>query len=319
MSKIIITANESDQRLDRFLRKYLKTTSLTEIYKMIRKKDILVNGKKAAESYRLKTDDEVEIKILKQQESFSSIVPAGRDFKITFEDKNLLVADKPPELILHPDKTHKEDTLIDQVLYYLYEEGSFDPEIETTFKPAAVNRLDLNTGGLVIFAKNYPALQELSKMMRNRDIKKYYQCLVKGFFAGEKTYKAYLDKDTEKNIVNVSEDKKEDSKEIHTKAKALKTNGEYTLLEIELITGRSHQIRAHLSSMNYPIIGDKKYGQKEANDYFRKKYGLMHQFLYAYRIYFEDAPENLVYLKGKSIETKLPSIYSPIIKELFNG
>lgn len=318
MGSITITANEANQRLDRFLRKYFKDMPLSEIYKLMRKKAVKVNGHKAQENYRLAEGDVLEIHFLVSEKKAVPVKEAGTDFSIVYEDDNILLVDKPPELIIHPDIKHKENTLVDQVLYYLYKNGKYDPESQKTFKPAAVNRLDLNTGGIVMFAKNYESLQNLNEMVRMRMIEKYYLCIVKGSMEKDTEIKAYLIKDQEKNIVKISYDREEDSKEIHTKIRVIKNAGKYTLLEINLITGRSHQIRAQLSNMGHPLIGDRKYGDPRENKYFRDVFKLSNQFLYAYKISFDKTLGNLKYLEGLQYTVKLPYAYDLIAQKIFN-
>mgnify|MGYP000982292999 CR=1 FL=1 len=316
MIRITIGENEAEQRLDRFLRKYMKDSSLAEIYKMIRKKHVKVNGKGAKENYRLKFGDILEIGGSFNAEK-PSVKPSDKEFGIIYEDDNLLIVDKPSGLIVHPDSSHSENTLVDQVVYYLYQNGSYHPENETTFKPSPVNRLDLNTGGLVMFAKNYISLQNLSGIVRDRALNKYYICVVKGTVDCEKDIKAYIVKDDKQNKAVISYEPADKSKAIHTKIKPLSHNEGFTLLEIELVTGRSHQIRAQLSNLGKPIIGDIKYGDSKANAYFRQKYGLKSQLLYAYKIQFEEVSGNLDYLSGRTFISKLPSSYGSVLEGLF--
>jgi len=318
VESINITPNEANQRLDRFLRKYLKDVPLSEIYKLLRKKGVKVNGHKAPENYRLQEGDVLEIFIEIAGKKEEYIKETGMDFSIVYEDDNVILVDKPPELIIHPDINHRENTLVDQVLFYLYNNGKYNPEDQRTFKPAAVNRLDLNTGGIVMFAKNYETLQNLSQMVRERLVEKYYLCIVKGKVIEDMEIKAYLTKSTDKNIVSISYNEEEGSKEIHTMIKVISSSEQYSLLEINLITGRSHQIRAQLSSMGYPIIGDRKYGDRGENKYFKDVFGLTHQFLYAYKIYFNKTVGNLKYLEGYGFITKIPDLYDNIAKKLFN-
>jgi len=318
LNKISITSNEANQRLDRFLRKYLKDTSLSEIYKMLRKKTIRVNGVKAAENYRLSEGDVLEIYYDIKEPVNESVKESSRDFSIIHEDENILIVHKPSELILHPDIRHRENTLVDQVLYYLYEKGEYNPEKEKTFRPAAVNRLDVNTGGIVLFAKNYPSLQNLNTMIKERYIEKYYICVVKGNMEGQREVKAYLAKDEKINKVKVSEQELSGSKVIHTRFSTIRCSGQYSLLEVNLITGRSHQIRAQLASLNHPIIGDMKYGDKEENAYFKKEFNLSSQFLYAYKVHFNRAEGNMDYMEGLSFTSKLPPLYNKVIQKLFN-
>lgn len=318
MDSINITANEANQRLDRFLRKYLKHMSLSDIYKLLRTKRVTVNGKKSREDYRLLEGDIVDILVEGPVQKNEAVKKASRDFTAIYEDSNLMIVDKPPGLILHPDAGHHEDTLVDQVLYYLQEKGEYSPEKSATFRPASINRLDINTGGIVIFAKNYNSLQTLNEMMRQRSIEKYYICIVKGRVDSEREIQAYLVKDHGSNIVRISNTYEENSKPIHTRLIPLRYLNGYTLMEINLITGRSHQIRAQASNIGHPIIGDMKYGADEDNRYFRKAFGLRNQFLYGYRISFTDALGEMSYLKGKSFKAILPPDYRSIIEKMFN-
>ncbi|HBM80728.1 MAG TPA: RluA family pseudouridine synthase, partial [Clostridiaceae bacterium] len=192
MEKIIITANEANQRLDRFLRKYLKNVPLSGIYEIIRKKRVKVNGKGKPSNYRLNEGDMVELFFEGKMDASDGIRKSGMDFTVLYEDGNIMAVDKPAGLITHPDKNHKDNTLTDQVLYYLYGKNEYSPENEITFRPAAVNRLDINTGGIVLFAKNYLSLQNLNMMIRERYINKYYLCIVKGILKGEQDIEAYL-------------------------------------------------------------------------------------------------------------------------------
>lgn len=314
--KITIGANEANQRLDRFLRKYMKERSLTDIYRMIRKKDVIVNGKGVRENYRLKCGDLLEI-YASHVDAVTAVKPADREFETVYEDDNILIVDKPPGLILHPDSKHHENTLVDQVIYYLCETGSYRTKNENTFKPAAVNRLDVNTGGIVMFAKNYESLQNMSYIIRNRLAGKYYICVVSGSIHDEMDIKAFLTKDDKANKAAISYEESEKSKAIRTIIKPLYCRRDFTLVEINLVTGRSHQIRAQLSKLGCPIIGDVKYGRRDVNDYFREKYNLKWQMLYAYKVKFHEAWGNLEYLKGRTFTCRLPDVYNKIINELF--
>ncbi len=323
---IIVTANESEQRLDRFLRKYLTNVSLSDIYKIIRKSRVKVNGKKAKENYRLIEGDSIEISISdisnidSPKENVEKIdkIHTNTNLTIIYEDKNILLIDKDTGTFVHSDKTHKENTLISQVIYYLYKSGEYNPEEEITFRPAAVNRLDVNTGGIIIFAKNYASLKELNELIRERRIEKKYISVIKGKMDKSGELRGYITKDEVNNISQISDNKGNKGKEVCTKYKCLKSNGEYSLVEIELITGRSHQIRAHLSSIGHPIIGDMKYGDRNVNNYFRKEFGIKNQLLYAHSIGFGEIEGDLSYLSGKSFFSNLPIEYLNVIKKVFD-
>lgn len=317
--KIEIGTNEAGQRLDKFLRKLLKDVPLSKIFKALRKGDIRVNGKKQKENYALQIDDVIEIRYIQSNKeatkpNFIKVEAGG--LKITYEDDNLLVVEKWPGILVHPDQKGKEATLTDYVLSYLNEKGDYIPENEVTFTPASCNRLDRNTSGIVIFGKNFEALRSLNEMIREGKVEKYYNTLVKGKIK-DGIYKGYIHKNEDVNISKVYDNKVENSKEIAMEVKTIQTNGAYSLLEIDLITGRSHQIRAHLAHLNTPMIGDSKYGDRKLNSFFANKFGLDYQFLYAYKLIFRNAPERLSYLNNKTIVEGLPPIFKKIKKDVF--
>jgi 23S rRNA pseudouridine955/2504/2580 synthase len=206
--------------------------------------------------------------------------------------------------------------MIDRALYYLEKQEGYTPS--PTFTPSTCNRLDRNTGGIVVVAKNYTALKAANKLIRERGIKKLYLCVVKGVIKEAGEIQNFLLKDEESNKVKIIEDQEAGAKGVHTRYKPLAANKEYTLMEVELITGRPHQIRAHFASIGHPIVGDVKYGDKNINKIFLEEFKLKHQFLYAYRIEFKAAEEGLEYLKGRSITCKLPSSFENITQQLFD-
>ena len=318
--QIYIGPNEAGQRLDKFLRKYLKEVPLSRIFKGIRKGDIRVNGKKEKEKYVLELDDVLEIKYMNVDEAKSKVkkfnkVNTGK-LKITYEDENMLLIEKWPGVLVHSDKKNGAPTLTDYVLSYLNERGDYTPETEVTFTPASCNRLDMNTSGIVIFGKNFESLKCLNEMIRERKIDKYYMALVKGRIENG-LYTAYISKDEEKNISKVYHDKKPNTNKIQMKVNVVQTNGAYSLVELELLTGKSHQLRAHLAFLGNPIVGDPKYGDRKLNSFYDNKYGLNYQFLYAYKLIFRDVPEKLGYLKNKTIAESLPPIFKKIKKDVF--
>ena len=318
--KIEIGANEAGQRLDKFLRKLLKDVPLSAIFKALRKGDIRVNGKKQKEKYTLEINDEVEIRYIQSQkmtekkENFIKVDP--RSLKVAYEDENLLVVEKWPGILVHPDSNKKIPSLTDFVLSYLNGKGDYLPEKEITFTPAPCNRLDRNTSGVVIFGKNFEGLRELNEIIREGKVKKYYNTLVKGKIK-DGLYKGYILKNEENNVSKVYDKKVKDSKEISMQVKTIQTDGAFSFLEIDLITGRSHQIRAHLAHLGNPIIGDEKYGDRQLNSYFVNKYGLEFQYLYAYKLNFKNIDGKLAYLKNKVITVTLPPIFKKIKKDIF--
>lgn len=279
MKTIKVTENEMEQRLDRFLCKYLNNTTKTNIFKLIRKKRIKVNGKRTEEKYFLKYDDEIQIHLHEDQiqEMMKPIVEISAEeinLDIVYEDDEILILDKPVGLLTHPDKNEYKNTLASKVQVYL-------KHLTTrTFKPASIQRLDKNTSGLVIFGKTYESLKKYNALMRDRAINKYYLAVVSGKPAMSGEIKGYLKKDEQRNKITIFEDEKPNTKFVHTKFKVLKSNGKYSLLEIELLTGRTHQIRGSLAYMNHPIVGDVKYGGERLPS-------INTQLLHAYKVEVE--------------------------------
>ncbi|GAA0078329.1 RluA family pseudouridine synthase [Clostridium sp. CTA-5] len=316
--KIEIGSNEAGQRLDKFLRKLLKDVPLSAIFKALRKKDIRVNGKKQNEKYFLEEGDIVEIKYIQskqdKKEKFIKVDSSG--IKITYEDENLLVIEKWPGVLVHPDQNGNEATLTDYALSYLNEKGAYIPENEITFTPAPCNRLDRNTSGIVMFGKTFEGLKAVNEAIREDRVKKYYMALAKGKIK-DGLYTGYILKNQETNISKVYKKEVPNSKKIAMEVTTVQTNGAYSLLEINLITGRSHQIRAHLAYLGNPIIGDNKYGDKKINSFFDNKYGLNYQFLYAYKLNFKEMNGKLEYLRNKIIVEALPPMLKKIKQDAF--
>ena len=321
MKEIHIGKNEENQRLDKFLRKYMPKASLSFIYKMLRKKNIKVNGQKSESTYILQQGDILQVyfsdETLLGFQDEKSIPEVKRGFSIVYEDENILLVNKPSGLIIHGDKNEENNTLINQAIRYLYEEGSYDPTKEKTFIPASVNRLDRNTSGLVMIGKNYPTVQSLNEMLRDKDrVHKYYIALVAGNITGERVLKGYLKKDEDKNQVRLLNREEEGAKYIHTIIRSITATDKYSLVEVEIITGRSHQIRLHLASIGHPIIGDSKYGDGILNLKLKKEFGLTHQFLHAYKLHFNNPINHLEYLSEKTFLCHLPKELEKIKKAL---
>ncbi|BCZ47548.1 pseudouridine synthase [Clostridium gelidum] len=318
--KIEIGPNEAGQRLDKFLRKLLKDVPLSAIFKALRKKDIRVNGAKQNEKYFLVEGDIVEIKYIQSKkedktEKFIKVDPKG--IKIAYEDENMLVLEKWINVLVHSDSnTSKEPTLTDFVLSYLNDKGDYIPENELTFTPAACNRLDRNTSGLIIFGKSFDGLKCINEAIREDEIRKHYYTLAKGKVR-DGLYEGYIVKNLETNISTVHDTEVKNSKRIAMEINVVETNGAYSFLDINLITGRSHQIRAHLAHLGNPIIGDNKYGDKKLNSFFENKYGLNYQYLYAYKLIFRNINDKLSYLKNKTIAVAIPPILKKIKQDVF--
>jgi 23S rRNA pseudouridine955/2504/2580 synthase len=317
MNEIVITTNEAGQRLDKFLRKYLTDMSLGSIYRAIRTKQVVVNGKKSSEKYSLNEGDilkfNIKIEDIKKTKKLD-FLNLEYDFQTAYEDNNLLVIEKKSGILVHPDEG-SEQNLTDEVLAYLYDKGEYNPENEKTFAPSPCNRLDRNTEGLVIYAKNYESLKALNELIRDGNLEKYYAVLVKGRLK-EDIYSAYIIKNEKTNKSTIKKEYSTGAKEIKTRVVNLDTVGQFSYLEIELITGRSHQIRAHLSSLGNPIIGDPKYGDKKLNSIFKEKFGLERQLLIANKIIFKRCPEALKYLEEKTISMQIPPLFKKIKNDI---
>jgi len=314
--KVTVGSNEAGQRIDKFLRKWLKDVPLSAIYKNIRKGDVKVNGKKIKEKYSLLEGDIVELRELTTEDKKEKFKRIDNNIQIIYEDEDILLVEKWPGVLVHSDKKNGEATLTDYVLSYLFDKGDYRPENEISFIPASCNRLDRNTSGIVIFGKSYEGLKTMNEMMREREVKKYYQALVKGKIH-DGLYEAYISKTQDSNISKVYLDEQPGYKKIAMNVKTIQTCGTFSLLELELLTGRSHQLRAHLGYLGNPIVGDSKYGDKKLNSFFINKYGLNYQFLYAYKLIFKDCSERFSYLENKTIAVALPPVFKKIKNDVF--
>lgn len=286
--------NDAGQRTDKFLSKTLSIPH-SLIYKYLRIKRIRRNGKRARPEEFVSEGDIFTLYINDEffdKEKKDIMTPGG--FEIVYEDDKILLIDKPAGLLCHGESG--EDTLIGRVQYYLYHKGEYNPQEENSFAPALCNRLDRNTSGLVIAAKTAAALREINERLKNREIKKYYLCLVQGVPKDTQgQLNGYLLKDDASNKSSISDTEAADSKAVSLSYKTLDTGKGLSLLEIELHTGRPHQIRSQLAHMGNPIVGDSKYGGKEK--YFE------HQALCAYRVKFDYENKNNSFC-GKSFEVK---------------
>ncbi|WP_304509311.1 RluA family pseudouridine synthase [Anaerotignum sp.] len=321
MKEIKITKNEENQRLDKFLLKYMNKASKAFIYKMLRKKRIKYNGKKAEGNELLQGGDSLLLYL--SEETIASfmeektIAEAERHFGIIYEDDDILAVAKPAGLLTHPEKGDDKDTLIDQVLFYLYQKGQYTPSPQSAFTPALCNRLDRNTSGIVLAGKTLKGVQGLNEAIRNRQVDKYYLTMVKGEVKEAGEISAFLSKEEGKNQVRISKEAGIDGKESITRYRPLAYGKGYTLLEIHLITGKTHQIRAHMQSIGHPVVGDRKYGNTELNQKFRQDFALSNQFLHGARFEFSDTRGSLAYLKGKTLVAPLPKVFRQIVEDIF--
>lgn len=302
--KIILTIQKNDagQRLDKFLTKTYPNLPQSLLYKAIRKKDIRRNGKRCDKADRLEEGDELYLFLpedtLQVAPPTYEFMHASRQLDVVYEDGNVILLNKKAGLLVHPDDREFADTLLFRVQRYLYEKGEYNPDAEQSFAPALVNRIDRNTSGIVIAAKTAAALRILNEKLKNREIQKYYLCIVHGKMPKQSdTLEAFLEKNESQNRVYISDKAKEGARTIRTRYTVLEEKNGFSLLEIHLLTGRTHQIRAHLASIGHPLLGDGKYGTNALN----KGTGFHKQALCSYRLSFDftsDAGE-LNYLKGK--------------------
>lgn len=307
MRELTVKKNDANQRLDKFLLKKFKTMPKKMAYMYIRKKCVKVNGKKATPEVMLKENDLLTFYIKDEffdniQEENYEFLKAPKNLKIIYEDENIILLDKKPGVIVHQDKSYHFDCLLLRLQHYLYDNGEYNPKEENCFAPALVNRIDRNTGGIVIGAKNAESLRILNQKMKDRELHKFYLCLLINKPKKDNAILSdYLIKNEKTNKVTVLRNEKQGAKKILTKYSVLETNNNLTLCEVELLTGRTHQIRAHMSSIGCPILGDNKYGNKKLN----QKYTLSKQCLYSYKLAFDFTTDSgiLSYLDKKHFST----------------
>lgn len=307
MKQVQIYENDAGQRVDKFLTKTFPNLPQSMLYKSIRKKDIKLNGKRCEISSRLQVGDILTLylkdEFFQQEPKEYDFLKAPNKLTIIYEDENLLLLDKKPGLIVHPDETYHFDSLIARVQHYLFDKGEYCPEDEQSFAPALINRIDRNTGGIVMAAKNAETLRIMNQKLRDRELIKQYLCIVCGHMPkNEDVLTAYLQKNENQNRVYISSSPQPDSKTIHTRYRVLQEKEQFSLLEIDLLTGRTHQIRAHLASIGHPLAGDGKYGTNAVN----KKIGFRYQALYSYKLRFKFKTDAglLQYLNQKEFQAE---------------
>lgn len=307
MKELPIGKNDAGQRLDRFLAKSVPLLPASLMQKYIRLKRIKLNGKRAARDTHLCEGDTLQLYINdeffeKPREDNAYLRVSSPKISIVYEDENILLADKKPGQSVHPhDGEEYGRTLIDHIQAYLYAKGEWHPREEHAFAPALCNRIDRNTGGIVIAAKNAEALRILNQKIKDRELEKRYLCIVHGTpKPAEGTLKGYLFKDALKNRVYVTQQPQKGSKTCATRYKTLKTKDGLSLVECELITGRTHQIRAQMAAAGWPLLGDGKYGKLD------KRYDRTYQALYSYKLSFRFTSDAgiLSYLDGKSFQVQ---------------
>ncbi|MCL2864339.1 MAG: RluA family pseudouridine synthase [Lachnospiraceae bacterium] len=299
MQEIVVTTQEADQRFHKMLSKYLHKAPKGFVYKMLRKKNIVLNGKKAAGNELLRTGDVIQLFLSDetiQRFSYAGIRVIDYDLDIVFENEEILILNKAVGILSQKAK-EGDVSLVEQVLSYLVETKAVDTRSLAGFRPSICNRLDRNTSGLITVGKTLAGAQAFSKMFQERSIQKYYLCIVVGTVAKKEKIQGYLYKNKSRNQVLISQEQVTDSSYIETEYIPLVSANGFTLLYVHLLTGKSHQIRAHLASCGYPLLGDYKYGRNSANAFFKKKYGLTAQLLHAHSLIL---PENDGVLKDLS-------------------
>ena len=326
MREIVIEKNEAGQRLDKFLAKYMNEAAKSFFYKMMRKKNITLNGKKCEGNEKLAEGDVVKLFLAEDTiEKFSSVqVQAVRkvNLDILYEDDEIILVNKPAGMLSQKAK-ETDESLVEYLIDYLLGSGKLTESGLRAFRPSVCNRLDRNTSGIVAAGKSLAGLQMLSGVFKDRSIHKYYQCLVSGEIRDVKTVDGWLLKDEKKNQVRILTDVEvkrfggrggdEEPKRIRTKYEPIATDGRFTLLKVTLLTGRSHQIRAHLASLGHPIVGDFKYGGvSKVNPSGRT---VKYQLLHSYRLEFPKLAEPFVYLSGRVFEAPLPGYFGSVLKE----
>lgn len=313
MVKITLTKNDANMRLDKLIKKLMPTLPPSLMYKAFRKKDVKINGKWVPQEYKAKENDELTIYV---SEEFLKEVPKNYDFlssnsniKVVYEDENIILMNKPQGVLCHPDKNEYRDTLLLRMQHYLYKKGEYNPKKNGSFAPSLCNRIDRNTEGIVIGAKNAESLKIMCEKIKNREIDKLYKAVIIGTpKQKEATLEGYLFKDETKNQVFIDNKKTERNRTIKTRYKVLKQKGDLSLVEVELLTGRTHQIRAHMAHIGHPLLGDGKYG--------KYSHGFKKQALCSYKLHFnfETDAGILNYLNNKTFE--LDTVWFE--KELFN-
>ena len=308
MREFTIGKNDAGQRLDRFVSKNLPLLPPALLQKYIRLKRIKVNGKGAKRDTRLVTGDILQLYINdeffdKPNEENLFLTVFKPVLNIVYEDENLLLVDKRPGMVVHADETEKVNTLINHIQAYLYQKKEWNPKWENAFTPALCNRIDRNTGGIVIAAKNAETLRIINQKIRDREIDKRYLCITVGApRPPQGEVSCFLLKDEKKKQVAVYHRPVPGGKTAVTRYRTLETREELSLLEVELLTGRTHQIRATMADLGCPLLGDGKYGDGQVN----RRYGETRQALYSYRLTF-DFPTDaglLNYLRGRSFQVE---------------
>lgn len=341
MRQVTVSSKEAGQRIDKLLARYLNEAPKSFLYKMLRKKNITLNGKRAQGNEIVQTGDEIRMFLADETvEKFRS-APApdcrpgknpesspGRSLRsspdertqpeIIYEDEQFLLINKPAGML--SQKARPQDySLVEYLTAYLLDSGAITEEELALFRPAVCNRLDRNTSGIVIAGKTLAGLQTMSRLLKERRIRKFYRCIVVGEIKESRYLKGYLTKDGNENIVSISKEPKPGSLPIETEYRPIAAGDGLTLLEVHLITGRSHQIRAHLASIGHPLLGDPKYGDSKANRRYRASHGVQAQLLHAYRLEFPETEDVPGSLSGRVFTAPTPEIFRKVMRKEGSG
>lgn len=336
MQEIIVGAGQAGQRFDKFLRKYMKEAPDSFLYKMLRKKNITLNGKKADGREKLAEGDRIALFFADDTlRKFRGISEAGKaggfrgnggaadaserreaeraydrfgKLSVLYEDDHVLLVDKPAGML--SQKAERNDLSLNEWLTgYLLKSGGLTEEELRLQRPGVCNRLDRNTSGIVICGKSLYGSQQMSRLLKERSLHKYYLLYVEGQMRGERRIEGFLRKDEAANKAEILKKEEPGAAKIVTAYRPLDTRSDKTLVEVELITGKTHQIRAHLASEGFPLIGDYKYGDRAKCDSRKRQYGITHQLLHAYRVVFPEMPDKLAGLSGREIKAPLPELF----------
>lgn len=330
MKLIVVSKNEAGQRFDKLLGKHLNLAPKSFLYKMLRKKNITLNGKKADGSEKVQIGDEVKLFLSEDTiQKFSSsyqeqtqhqpdiVSEVGTSLGIIYEDEHILILNKPVGML--SQKAQQTDvSVVEHVIAYLLSTKQITLEELNTFRPSICNRLDRNTSGLMIAGKTLVGLQTMASAFKERSLHKYYRCIVKGRIEQKQCIQGYLVKDERANKVSIVTTKSDSSDYIETEYEPVQSANGYTLLSVRLITGKTHQIRAHLSSIGHPILGDTKYGAQSVNDWCKKTYGLKHQLLHSYQMELPELNNELHGVSGQIFVANEPKQFLRIQSDLFS-
>jgi 23S rRNA pseudouridine955/2504/2580 synthase len=319
MKQITITDQNAHQRVDKFVRKWLNAAPLSFIYRIFRKKDVKINGKRVNIQYILKPGDQLQVYVTDQQ--LADFVTHRRyqkrtlNFPIIYEDAHCMIIHKPKGVVVQGSEDERQTTLTDMVIEHLYATGHYDPQ-QPGFIPAPGHRLDRNTSGLVMYGKSLEGLQALHQLFKDReDLSKDYLALVVGRLEGSGTIELPLYKDEERKMVFVASEREKGLSAI-TEYSVMKHYGNYSLVKIHLITGRTHQIRVHFKAIQHPIVGDRKYGDFQNNKLLKDLYGYEHQFLQAQSLTFSKLTGPLQGLSEKKFTIELDEIEKDLLVKL---